>query len=103
MAVKKILPEIQKDSIGIALTFQTGTPLTDTTSMKLVLKVGSTIIEKLLNESHISNPATGEVVYTTVEDDLAIVGRYKGQIIDTTAGVYLPSKPFEFEVKANVE
>lgn len=103
MAIKKDLPQIQRGAIGIALTFQTNTDMTATDSLKLIMKVGSTKIEKNLDETHITNPGTGEVKYTTQEGDLAMTGRYKAQIIDTTAGVFLPSKVVEFEVIGNVE
>jgi hypothetical protein len=100
---KKVLPTLPRNAIGIALTFQTATDLTNSTDFKLVLKVGNTKIEKDLTESHITNPGTGEVRYITVEDDLGIVGKYKAQLIDTTAGVFLPSEIVEFEVIPNVE
>jgi hypothetical protein len=100
---KKVLPTLPKDAVGIALTFQTSTDLTNTTDLKLVMKVGSTVIEKDLDETNITNPGTGEVRYITVADDLGIIGKYKAQLIDITAGVYLPSEIVEFEVISNVE
>jgi hypothetical protein len=94
--------EMFKGSVGITLTFQTKIPLTNTTDMKLKLKVGATLIERDLTEANI-NTTTGDVTYTTQEGDLDIVGKYKGQVIDVTEGVYIPSQIFEFKVVDNVE
>ena len=100
---KDNIPEVQQSAVGFRLTFQTKIPLTDTTSMKLIMKVGSDKKEITLDESNISDPNVGTVVYTTKDGDLDIVGTYTVQIIDTTPGVFLPSLKSKFKVVANIE
>lgn len=94
--------KIQQGVIGLRLTFNAATDLTDTTSLILVLKNGTTRREIALDATNISNPATGEIFYLTQELDFATKGKYKGQIIDNSTGRYLPSTVFEFEVVANL-
>ena len=103
MAVAKIL-EIQQDTIGVVLTFQTGISLVDTTSMLLRLKKPSGTVDEiaLTPLENITNTATGEVSYTVQSGDLDELGKYKGQLVDNSTGRYLPSKVFEFKVVANV-
>jgi hypothetical protein len=94
--------KIQQNAIGLRLTFNAGTDLTDTTSLILVLKNSAGKVEIALSPSNISNPATGEIFYLTQSGDLALKGKYKGQLIDNSTGRYLPSTVFSFEVVANL-
>ena len=98
-----MVDKIQQDTVGLRLNMVTGADLTDTTDMILVLAKSAKVRKEIpLTASNISNPATGEVFYITQVGDLPEPGDWFGQIIDVTAGRFIPSEVWEFTVEKNI-
>ena len=98
-----MLDKLQQNSIGLRLQMVTGADLTDTTDMILVLAKSAKVRKQSpLTASNISKPATGEIFYITQEGDLPEPGDWFGQVIDVTAGRFIPSEVFEFTVEKNI-
>lgn len=99
---------MQVGSFGFNLILTTKLDLTNTTDMQVVLlRPDSSYVEKRLSATAFTPPTGTDqpwVVAVPIEQgDLSVVGPYRIQLIDVTAGRSLPSAIGSFNVLKNLK